>query len=74
MTLQQPYLTRLKAVALLLLLFGGALALRPFLTSPGPLLAQLSSELGIEVQALGWLTSMPMLLMGGGSTDCPLAT
>lgn len=53
MTLQQPYLTRLKAVALLLLLFGGALALRPFLTSPGPLLVQLSSELGIEVQALG---------------------
>ncbi|WP_345875159.1 MFS transporter [Shewanella algae] len=67
MTLQQPYLTRLKAVALLLLLFGGALALRPFLTSPGPLLAQLSSELGIEVQALGWLTSMPMLLMGVGA-------
>ncbi len=71
MTLQQPYLTRLKAVALLLLLFGGALALRPFLTSPGPLLAQLSSELGIEVQALGWLTSMPMLLMGVGALTAP---
>ncbi|MGH6860503.1 MAG: MFS transporter, partial [Phyllobacterium sp.] len=47
------------------------LNLRPFLTAPGPILASIETELGMDYAGLAMLTVLPVLLMGGGAFIAP---
>ncbi|GAA3999706.1 cyanate transporter [Comamonas faecalis] len=47
------------------------LNLRPFLTAIGPLTPTIAAHTGLGLQALAWLTLLPMVLMGAGTWPAP---
>lgn len=47
------------------------LNLRPFLTAVGPLTPVIQANTGLSLQALAWLTLLPMALMGAGTWLAP---
>jgi CP family cyanate transporter-like MFS transporter len=47
------------------------LNLRPFLTAIGPLTPTIQAHTGLGLQALAWLTLLPMALMGAGTWLAP---
>jgi CP family cyanate transporter-like MFS transporter len=47
------------------------LNLRPFLTAPGPILADIRAETGLSYAGVAMLTLLPTLLMGGGAFLAP---
>src|SRR5690606_19107616 len=47
------------------------LNLRPFLTAVGPLTPAIQAHTGLSLQALAWLTLLPMALMGAGTWLAP---
>ncbi|WHZ11376.1 MAG: putative MFS-type transporter [Burkholderiaceae bacterium] len=47
------------------------LNLRPFLTAIGPLAPAIEAHTGMSLQALAWLTMLPMALMGAGTWLAP---
>lgn len=47
------------------------LNLRPFLTAIGPLTPAIQADTGLGLQALAWLTLLPMALMGAGTWLAP---
>ena len=61
-----------RRVALVLLIVGIALNLRPFLAAPGPILPYIAADTGLGTQALSLLTLLPMLLMGIGAFASPV--
>jgi CP family cyanate transporter-like MFS transporter len=59
---------RWAALALVVLI---GINLRPFLAAPGPLLADITGDLGMSHAEIALLTLLPMLLMGGGAFVAP---
>lgn len=57
--------------ALLALVALIGLNLRPFLTAPGPILADIRAETGLSYSGVAMLTLLPILLMGGGAFLTP---
>lgn len=47
------------------------LNLRPFLTAIGPLAPTIQTHTGMDVQAIAWLTLLPMALIGAGTWAAP---
>jgi len=47
------------------------LNLRPFLTAIGPLTPAIQTETGMSLEALAWLTLLPMVLIGAGTWATP---
>ncbi|MEJ6782623.1 cyanate transporter [Aminobacter sp. Piv2-1] len=45
--------------------------LRPFLTAPGPMLADIVADTGLRFSGVAMLTLLPMLLMGAGAFVAP---
>lgn len=59
------------ALAWLLTVVLVTLNLRPFLTAIGPLTPAIQAHTGLGLQALAWLTLLPMALMGAGTWLAP---
>ena len=59
------------ALAWLLTVVLVTLNLRPFLTAVGPLTPAIQAHTGLSLQALAWITLLPMALMGVGTWFAP---
>ena len=68
-TSSAPAQDRQWALLTLVALIG--LNLRPFLTAPGPILADIRAETGLSYAGVAMLTLVPTLLMGGGAFLSP---
>ncbi|TPJ38368.1 CynX/NimT family MFS transporter [Mesorhizobium sp. B2-3-13] len=65
----QPAAGRQWSLLVLVVLVG--INLRPFLTAPGPILANIVADTGMGYSSLAMLTLLPMLLMGVGAFVAP---
>lgn len=65
----QPATDRQWTLLALVVLIG--INLRPFLTAPGPILADIVADTGMGYGSLAMLTLLPMLLMGLGAFVAP---